>query len=137
MGKWAANYAPGDAAAHVDGRKFFNRESGRMMADAHASHGGLQTARNPDGTLTLSLSGSWRSIDHVPGTGDVEAALQKPPLPSRIAFECKKLGAWDSGALTFLMKTVTLAGERKVTVDTTGLPSGMSRLLKLATTVPE
>lgn len=107
-----------------------------MIAAAGTSHGGLQASRGSDGTLTLTLSGSWRSVDHVPGTRDVEVALQSP-TPSRIAFDTKGLGAWDSGALTFLMKIVTLAAARNVSIDTTGLPSGMTRLLKLATAVPE
>jgi len=108
-----------------------------MTAVAGVSLGGLRASRGSDGTLTLTLIGNWRSVDHVPGTGDVDAALRGSPAASRIAFDCDALLAWDSGALTFLMKTVTLAAERKVPVDTAGLPAGMARLLKLATAVPE
>ena len=49
----------------------------------------------------------------------------------------RDLTAWDSVLIDFLNKLETLAGERGMAVDRSGLPGGVERLVALARAVPE
>jgi phospholipid/cholesterol/gamma-HCH transport system permease protein len=55
----------------------------------------------------------------------------------RLAFDTTDLAGWDSGLVTFLLDLLGLAAQRQLVVDQDGLPSGLRRLLHLATAVPE
>jgi len=107
------------------------------MAVLAESHCGLEVARPADGSLRLVLSGNWRATDHIPDVDPIATALQSRSSVARLEFDASRLQAWDSGALTFILKIVTLAGKSDIAVDTSGLPAGLERLLQLATAVPE
>jgi phospholipid/cholesterol/gamma-HCH transport system permease protein len=57
--------------------------------------------------------------------------------PQRIGFETSRLGAWDSGLLTFVARTTDLGRSRNIPVALDGLPEGLVRLVELAEAVPE
>ena len=52
-------------------------------------------------------------------------------------FNTENLGAWDSSLLTFLLKIHEYCASSHIKVDGAGLPTGVRRLLSLATAVPE
>ena len=55
----------------------------------------------------------------------------------RLAFDAREVTAWDSGFLVFVLKLVEAGTARGITVDRSGLPEGVRKLLDLAAAVPE
>jgi phospholipid/cholesterol/gamma-HCH transport system permease protein len=96
----------------------------------------LDTAKVSDGTLRLALAGDWVLGGGIPPPQRVVVDIERPPLPSRLAFDARLLGRWDSGLLTFLLPIVSRCAELGVEVDRRELPDGVRRLLALATAVP-
>jgi len=90
----------------------------------------------PEG-LVLHLSGSWRMQDGPPPPALVEAEWGDRPPPSRLGFDAREVTAWDSGFLVFVLKLVEAGTARGITVDRSGLPDGVRKLLDLAAAVPE
>jgi phospholipid/cholesterol/gamma-HCH transport system permease protein len=88
-------------------------------------------------TLVVRLAGTWRLRDQRPSAADVDRELARQPRPRRLTFDTTGLGEWDTGILTFLLDLSDRSGALGVTVDRTGLPPGIRRLLALATAVPE
>jgi phospholipid/cholesterol/gamma-HCH transport system permease protein len=87
--------------------------------------------------VVVRVAGPWRMSGGVPDPERVATALGGEPAPRRVAFEAAALGEWDSALLIFLERVAEVARERGVTVDRSGLPSGVQRLLALAEAVPE
>jgi phospholipid/cholesterol/gamma-HCH transport system permease protein len=54
-----------------------------------------------------------------------------------LVFEARELAYWDSGLLTFLVNLGKFCSQRKITLNSDGLPQGAQRLLALASAVPE
>jgi phospholipid/cholesterol/gamma-HCH transport system permease protein len=54
-----------------------------------------------------------------------------------VGFDTRELKGWDTSLLTFLIKVRDFCAEKKIQVDSEGLPEGSRRLLKLASAVPE
>jgi phospholipid/cholesterol/gamma-HCH transport system permease protein len=72
----------------------------------------------------------------LPPVSTVEHQLSDS-APRRIVFDSTRLGAWDSGLLTFLMDLDAVCARRGIQMDRNGLPTGVQRLLALAAAVPE
>jgi phospholipid/cholesterol/gamma-HCH transport system permease protein len=90
----------------------------------------------PEG-LVLRLSGSWRMQDGLPSPAEVEAQLGAQPSARRLAFDTREVTGWDTGLLVFVHKVLGAATARGLTVDRSGLPEGVRKLLDLAAVVPE
>ena len=97
----------------------------------------LAMHRASDGTLVLQLSGSWKLLDQLPDSAQVETELATAPPPRRLAFDTTGVTAWDTGLVTFAAKVLEDAASAGASVDLTGLPDGARRLLALAAAVPE
>jgi len=87
--------------------------------------------------IVLRLSGSWRMQDRLPSPADVEAQLAAAPSARRLAFDACEVDAWDTGFLVFILKVLDDAKALDLTVDRSGLPDGVRKLLDLAAAVPE
>lgn len=96
----------------------------------------LTVSRAADGKVVVRLAGSWRLESGLPSLTDFERALDEG-ADAGVAFDTGELGRWDSSVLAFLAGASTLARERGVDVDQSGLPEGLRRLLALAEAVPE
>ena len=107
------------------------------MGEATPGHGELRCSRPTADTLLVELSGNWRLQDEVPSLTGVEQSLDAAPPLQRLTFETTALTGWDSGLVTVLLDLINLAAQRQMTVERDGLPSGLQRLLHLATAVPE
>jgi phospholipid/cholesterol/gamma-HCH transport system permease protein len=107
------------------------------MVEATHARGELHCSRPTADTLLVALSGSWRLQDEVPSLTGVAQALDAAPRLQRLMFDTTALTAWDSGLVTFLLDIFELGAQRQIAVDQEGLPSGLRRLLHLATAVPE
>lgn len=96
----------------------------------------LETRRGPGGELVLTLGGPWLLRDTRPDFSQVENAVAEKP-PGKLSFQTEKLGAWDSGLMTFVQKCGDLARLTQTEIDYSGLPEGAQGLMKLADAVPE
>jgi len=87
--------------------------------------------------LEIRFGGPWTFQHVLPEMGEVEQQLAAPPQVTSVAFETSELTQWDSGLLTFLIQVMETCAQQQISVDRTGLPPGVRRLLALAETVPE
>lgn len=101
------------------------------------TQGELKMNRTPEGTLRLTLDGDWTLDGALPSPGVVGNELEAPPEISTVSFDCAQMSGWDSGLLNFLLKVTEICSKRDIRVDREGLPPGVSRLLDLASAVPE
>jgi phospholipid/cholesterol/gamma-HCH transport system permease protein len=97
----------------------------------------LRCSRPTADTLRVELVGHWQLPVELPALTGVEQALEAAPRVQRLAFETTELTGWDSALVTFLLDLMALGAQRQLVVDQAGLPSGVRRLLHLATAVPE
>jgi phospholipid/cholesterol/gamma-HCH transport system permease protein len=96
----------------------------------------LAYQRLSDGTLMVTVGGTWKLQAGLPPAEEIEQAIGVE-LPRRIGFECGGLRGWDSSLVTFLGEVASLAGQRHLAVDPGGLPAGARRLLELSEEVHE
>jgi len=89
-----------------------------------------------DAALRVLLEGEWGIHHRTPDTSIVSLQLQASTV-SRLEFDSSALAAWDSSLITFLLKVLAQCRERGLSVDMSGLPQGVQRLLELATAIPE
>ena len=75
--------------------------------------------------------------DGPPPPALVEAEWGDRPATRRLAFDAREVTAWDSGFLVFVLRLVEAGTARGITVDRSGLPEGVRKLLDLAAAVPE
>jgi len=106
------------------------------MSTAVSPGGELTVTRGIDGTVVVRLAGSWRLESGLPSGSALERELAGGHARG-IAFDTRELGTWDSAILVFLAGVSSVARERDVHVDRSGLPEGLRRLLSLAEAVPE
>ncbi|MEO8603059.1 MAG: ABC transporter permease [bacterium] len=102
------------------------------MADAE-----IALSRPRPDSIVLRVAGPWRMAAAAPDATPVEQALAGDPAPQHLSFDAAGLAAWDSSLLIFLNRVSEQAAARGITVDRSGLPKGVERLLALAAAVPE
>ncbi len=91
-------------------------------------------------TLQLQLHGSWTLYAKLPSADLVQQQLVAHPHIQTVTFQTQDLSDWDSGLLTFLRQVrqvIEQAQPHEITIDQTGLPDGVQRLLRLTAAVPE
>jgi phospholipid/cholesterol/gamma-HCH transport system permease protein len=89
-----------------------------------------------DGVLMIRLSGNWQIGENLPSPNEVKIKLESEPDIQRVAFDTKELTQWDSSLPILLLKIKNLCSEKKIYIDSEGLPRGAKRLIELATAVP-
>ena len=94
------------------------------------------TTERDQGTLRLRIAGSWDLRAGIPEF-DALAAEIGSATPQRVVLRAEALDGWDSSLLTFLTRLDALCAAHSVSVDRSGLPEGVQRLLALAEAVPE
>ncbi len=104
---------------------------------AAAARTGWETRLLAGGELRVRLFGAWVLASGARFTADLPRRLGEAPRAARISFDARDLTAWDNVLIDFLNKLETLAGERGMAVDRSGLPGGVERLVALARAVPE
>jgi phospholipid/cholesterol/gamma-HCH transport system permease protein len=104
------------------------------MTTSAASLGFEQTG---DGTLLVRLQGRWQLRGGVPSAEPVERELTSHHRPRALTFDVAALGEWDTSVVTFLGRVEQICRRHGISVDRSGLPTGVQRLLALAEAVPE
>ncbi|MDH3344118.1 MAG: ABC transporter permease [Desulfobacteraceae bacterium] len=89
-----------------------------------------------DGVLMIRLSGNWKIGEDLPSPNEFKIKLESETDIQRVAFDTKELTQWDSSLPILLLKIKTLCFEKKIYIDSDGLPPGAKRLIELATAVP-
>jgi phospholipid/cholesterol/gamma-HCH transport system permease protein len=109
----------------------------RETISATAAQKGWEVDLLTTGELRVRLFGQWVLASGVRSSLELSRRLGEAPRPTKISFDARELEAWDNVLIDFLSKLETLAGERSIAVDRSGLPGGVQRLLALARAVPE
>jgi len=102
-----------------------------------AQTGEISSDRQAKDTLRLRLKGSWKIGARFPAADVVQKQIESSGGIRRIGFNTENLTAWDSGLLTFLIKISDYCSHNNIVFDKDGLPEGVTRLIALATAVPE
>jgi len=106
------------------------------LATTDEPHGLKATVVNLD-TLLVELYGSWQiNDDRQPAENILQTVQEKADL-RKIEFDTRKMGAWNSGLLTFLLHIHSYCTEHNIEMIRKGLPQGVERILSLALAVPE
>jgi len=108
-----------------------------MAPSVESGTPGLTLSRPSGDCLMVSLSGDWALGSKLPSTQEIEQDIRASGRPHRLTFESGDLSGWESGLLTFLLKVRELCLREQITLEDDGLPSGVRRLVALATAVPE
>jgi len=88
-------------------------------------------------TLLVQLYGSWEvSDDRQPALEALKSSLKNNGL-RKVEFDTRKMSAWNSGLLTFLLNIHALCAKNHIEMTRSGLPKGVERILSLALAVPE
>ncbi len=79
---------------------------------------------NSEEGLLLQLSGNWRFQDGIP---DIDRLLKQllSTKPEELAFDCRQLGNWDSGLMTFLVRLINNCKENNIQTLQETLPIGV------------
>ncbi len=102
-----------------------------------ATQGTVSFSRVAPSTLLVTFAGAWHLERDVPSATVVRAQLQSPPKVQRVSFDTSRVTNWDSGLISFLVKTSEYCRASGVEQDRQGLAAGLRRLLELAEAVPE
>lgn len=97
----------------------------------------LHIEKHAEGRLRIVLTGEWRLANSLPSPLALEDVLSGGADITLADFDAGGITGWDSGLLTFLLAVIDTCDRKGVTVHRDGLPSGVNRLLALATAVPE
>jgi len=92
----------------------------------------LTFTRSADGILLIRCAGNWQIRLGLPSIETVQYQIDSHPRIQRLVLDMRDLKQWDSGLVSFLLKVIRLCERQKIRVQTTGMPEGIHRLLKLA-----
>lgn len=97
---------------------------------------GLSVGDGGSGAAVLTLSGDWVLRPGMPRAE--EAFGQLKALNARqIVIDAGQLRRWDDALVNYMMRLKEACDAQGVTLDTSGLPEGVRRLVELALAVPE
>jgi phospholipid/cholesterol/gamma-HCH transport system permease protein len=117
-----------------------NTRSSTNLADGRHSAtpgNGWEASLLAAGEFRIRLFGEWVLASGAHSPAELSRRLGQVPRATKITFDAQDLAAWDNILIEFLNKLETIAGERGISIDRSGLPGGVERLLALARAVPE
>ncbi len=89
------------------------------------------------GELRVRFFGEWVLASGARSSAELSRQLSESRPPTKVSFDARELGVWDSVLIDFLSKLEATATEHGVAIDRSGLPGGVGRLVGLARAVPE
>lgn len=84
-----------------------------------------------DDTLRLTLAGKWRLGNVQPSAQGLLDRLKEQKV-KRVTFDTNRLDAWDSMLLVFIARISAACIHHNVSMDQSGLPAGVRRLMELS-----
>jgi len=93
--------------------------------------------RQADGDVIVHLAGQWTIRETRPSINELLAAVRHDGAVRVVTFEAAALEAWDSSLVSWVARLLEVAGTEGIDVDRAALPAGVTRLLDLASAVPE
>lgn len=84
--------------------------------------------------VTLQFSGDWAQGQHPASFEELQPQLTGA-LSSRLVADGAQLGEWDSVLMAFLLQCHDFCQEQEITLELRNMPSGVEKLLKVATAV--
>jgi len=102
-----------------------------------ASQCEINFSRPSEDTLLITLSGNCTITGGVPSFSEVQQHFESAPPVHRITFSADNLSDWDSSLLTFLLSVFNKSRTGNIRTETDALPAGITKLIALASTVPE
>jgi phospholipid/cholesterol/gamma-HCH transport system permease protein len=90
----------------------------------------LKLSRPAPGALLLELGGTWQVGEATPPATLVEREIDAGH-PDHVLFDTREVMAWNSALVSFAARVSTIARAAGATVERTGLPAGVQRLLVL------
>ncbi|HPR51176.1 MAG TPA: ABC transporter permease [Deltaproteobacteria bacterium] len=103
-----------------------------IQDDKEQSQRFMRLERPSDDTVLMRLCGTWKIGQNLPSALDMYDRIAIHTRIKTIIFDSTDLGSWDSTLLTFLIRIIELCGEKGITVERGGLPTGVQKLLSLA-----
>src|SRR6185436_8231896 len=98
----------------------------------------LSVQQAGEGRLRVSMAGDWLARTGLPGVEPVAAEIGGGGGVIKVLeFETTKLGRWNSGLMTFVLKCHELCAQNQVEFREQSLPGGVIKLLQLAKAVPD
>ncbi len=85
----------------------------------------------PDDTLRLTLAGEWKLGNVQPSAQGLLDQLEERKV-NRVTFDTNKLDDWDSMLLVFITRISEACNRHNVSMDQSGLPAGVRRLMVLS-----
>lgn len=113
------------------------REDGQIFMGVVAAPREIGFSRPEPDMLLIRLAGNWIIADGLPSAADIINEIRSTPGIKRVAFDTRDLREWDSSLVTFLIKVGEDCSRNIIEMVQEGLPQGVTRLLVLATAVPE
>jgi phospholipid/cholesterol/gamma-HCH transport system permease protein len=109
-----------------------------MFADrgSSAALNAFSISRPEAGAISLQVTGDWGMNDGIPSLDPLQDRLRETGSVEHMLLESSQLGKWDSALLAFLLLVEGLCRERGIAVDRSSLPSGVRKLIELATATP-
>jgi phospholipid/cholesterol/gamma-HCH transport system permease protein len=105
---------------------------GRMQAQSK-----IDFSQPSPNSLNVLISGAWHIGSQLPGPATVLSRLEADSRIKSIIIDTNGLAGWDTSFLTFIRTLTRECRTRSITLEITGLPEGVKRLLHLASVVPE
>ena len=94
--------------------------------------GEITVSRLNDASVIVRVAGRWRMDAGLPPSRSVDAAIEGPPVATRVAFDAGAVTSWDSALLVLAQRVLDRCRQYGIPADTTGLPEGVRRLLALS-----
>jgi phospholipid/cholesterol/gamma-HCH transport system permease protein len=104
--------------------------------DSETSGARLAVQRVGNDLLQIGLSGDWLTQSHLPHFEPVERGFAAGPVKA-LEFETTKLGRWNSGLMTFVLRCYDFCKQRNTEFRVQTLPAGVAKLLQLSQAAPE
>jgi len=93
---------------------------------------GLRIDKTDPNCLMIRLSGVWHLHRGMPTARQLEPELTSHFSPRRIVVEAGALTGWDSSLVNFMTGLMQSCRARQITLDRSGLPEVLNRLIDLA-----
>ncbi len=94
----------------------------------------LASLENSGDVATLAISGDWLIANARTPIAEILSGIESSA--NSLAFECSKLGKYDSALICLLLRCYEVCQKKNVNINFDSLPEGPRKLLQLAAAVP-